>query len=172
VSLWKPAVLAVSMLDSSLVTTSASRFHICCAIGRRNASTSSAALEVASNAPQIVLAALAWMLCNMLSVFLMYTLPLMLAFDQIEQAYIICGSAMPSYILRMSVRSTHQLEPRRPLSAVTVFVAFRRMSSTCSFQYSLEFMVSPRYLHVAIVLLVSIRLYALAKWVSWNHTCQ
>jgi hypothetical protein len=81
VSLQKPAVLAMSMLNSSLVTTSALRFHICCSIGRRNTSTSSVAFDVALNAPQIVLAALAWMLCNMLSVFLVYTLPLMLTFD-------------------------------------------------------------------------------------------
>jgi hypothetical protein len=47
--------------------------------------TPSAASEVALNAPHMVLAALTWMLCNLLSVFLVYTLPLMLAFDQIEQ---------------------------------------------------------------------------------------
>jgi hypothetical protein len=43
--------------------------------------TLSVVLDVDLNAPQTILAALAWMLCSMLSVFLVYILPLVLAFD-------------------------------------------------------------------------------------------
>jgi hypothetical protein len=50
------------------------------------------------------------MLYSVLSVSLVYSLPLILEFDQIEQAYIICGSAVPSYILRMSMRLTPWVE--------------------------------------------------------------
>jgi hypothetical protein len=53
-------------------------------------------------APQIALAALTCMLCRTLSVFFVYILPLVLAFDQIEHAYIICGSAVALYSFRMS----------------------------------------------------------------------
>ena len=110
---------------------------------------SSAALDVALYAPLITLAALACILCNVLSILLVYSFPFMLAFDHIEQAYIICGSTVPSYIRRRSRRLAPQLDPPRLLRALIVFVAFRLISSVCSFQCSFTSIVSPRYLHVA-----------------------
>ena len=95
-------VYVMCLLERSRVITSALCFHICCSIGRRCASISSAALDVALYAPHMALAALACILCRVLSIFFVYILPLALAFDQIEQAYIICGSAVASYSLRMS----------------------------------------------------------------------
>lgn len=65
----KPAVFAISRHEDSRVMTSALCFQICCSIRRKNASMSSAALDVALYAPQMILAALAWMLCRMSSVF-------------------------------------------------------------------------------------------------------
>lgn len=89
------AVLAMCVVKSSLVIASALCFYICYSIGR-NASTPSGAFEVALNTPQMVFVALACMLCSMFRGFLVYSLPLMLVFDQIERAYIICGRAVLS----------------------------------------------------------------------------
>ncbi|KAH8702780.1 hypothetical protein GQ44DRAFT_717310 [Phaeosphaeriaceae sp. PMI808] len=145
----KPAVSAMSLHDRSRMMTSALCFQICCSMGSR-----------------------------ILSVFFVYVLPLMLALDQIEHAYIIWGSAVALYSFRMSVNVMPQVEPPRQLSALTVFVAFRLTSSRCSLHCSFVSMVSPRYLHVvlgftslqsvSIGLLVSMRVRDLVKWVSWN----
>ena len=56
------------------------------------------------------------MLCSVFSVFLVYGFPFRLAFDHTEQAYIICGSAVPSYILLLSMRLTPQLDPPRQVN--------------------------------------------------------
>jgi hypothetical protein len=58
------------LLESRRTTVYALCFHICCSIGRRNVSTSSAALDVALYAPLMTLAALACMLCSVLSILL------------------------------------------------------------------------------------------------------
>ncbi|KAH8727337.1 hypothetical protein GQ44DRAFT_703987 [Phaeosphaeriaceae sp. PMI808] len=146
----RPAVSAMSLHDKSRMITSALCFQICCSMGRRYVSISSATLEVALNAPQIALVALACMLCKTLSVFFVYVLPLMLALDQIEHAYIIWGSAVALYSFRMSANVMPQVEPPRQLSALTVFVAFRLTSSRCSRHCSFVSIVSPRYLHVVL----------------------
>jgi hypothetical protein len=80
---------AIYLHERRQVIRSALYLQICCSIGKRYASISRAALEVALNTPQILLAALACMLCRTLSVFFVYVLPLVLAFNQIEHAYII-----------------------------------------------------------------------------------
>jgi hypothetical protein len=84
--LWRPEMSAMCLHERRRVIRSALCLKICCSMGKRYASISSAALEVALNAPQILLAALACMLCRMLSVFFVYVLPLVPAFDQIEHA--------------------------------------------------------------------------------------
>jgi hypothetical protein len=57
-----------------------------------------------------------------LSIFRVYIFPFMLAFDHIEQAYIICGSTVPPYIRRRSRRLAPQLDPPRLLRALIVVV--------------------------------------------------
>lgn len=59
VLVWRPAIFAMSLRDASQVTTSALCLQSCCSIGRRHASRWNAALHVALNAPQMILAALA-----------------------------------------------------------------------------------------------------------------
>jgi hypothetical protein len=139
----------MSLLESSRVTVSTLCFYIYCLIGRRNVSISSAALNVALYAPLITLAALACKLCSVLSILLVYSFPFILVFDHIKQAYIICGSTVPSYIRRRSRRLAPQLDPPRLLRALIIFITFRLISSVCSFQCSFTSIVSPRYLHVA-----------------------
>jgi hypothetical protein len=104
----------------------------------------------------MVLAALAYILCRTLSVFFVYILPLVLAFDQMEHAYIIWGRVVASYTIRMSANVIPQVEPPRKLRALTVFVAFRLTSSRCSFHCSFESLVRPRCarclgLHLALI---------------------
>jgi hypothetical protein len=89
------------------------------------ASTSSAACDVARYATQIILAALAWILRRMSSVFCVYVPPLTLALYQIELAYIICGSAVPSSILRRYSKPMPEVVPPRQPRACTVFIACR-----------------------------------------------
>ncbi|PVH96959.1 hypothetical protein DM02DRAFT_100858 [Periconia macrospinosa] len=166
------------LLDKSRVTVSAFCFQICCSIGRRKASMSSAALDVALNAPQMIRAALAWMLCNMSSAFLVYVRFFPFSFVHIEQAYIIWGSAVPSYIFLRSMRLAPHVELPRLLNAFTVFIAFRLTSSMCGFHVSLASIVSPRYLQLDFGLIspqmvwigwfMSIFLRVLVKCVSWN----
>jgi hypothetical protein len=80
---------AMCLYERNLVIRSALCLQICCSRGKRYASISSAVLEVALYAPQLVLTALACMLCRTLGIFFVYILPLVLAFDQREHAYII-----------------------------------------------------------------------------------
>lgn len=70
------------------------------------------------------------------------------ALDQMEQAYIVCRGAVASYSLRMSCNRTPQVELSKLLNVCTVRVAFYLMFSIWSLHFSLESMVSPRYLHV------------------------
>ena len=90
----------------------------------------------------MALAALACKLFSVLSVLLVYSLPFALAFDHIEHAYITCGSTVPAYIRRISIRLAPQLGPPRQLSALIVFVALRLTSSVCCFHCSLASMVN------------------------------
>jgi hypothetical protein len=64
------------------ISVAALCFQVSCFMGRRYASISKAGLAVALKAPVIVLAALAWMLCSMLSVFWVYGFFGVLAFDR------------------------------------------------------------------------------------------
>ena len=89
-----------------------------------------------------------------------------------------CGSTVPAYIRRISIRLAPQLGPPRQLSALIVFIALRLTSSVCCFHCSLASMVNPRYLHVTsgrisphsvwIGVCVLMRLRDLVKWVSWS----
>jgi hypothetical protein len=52
----------------------------------------------------MALTALAYKLLSVLSVLLVYSLPFALAFNYIKHAYITCGSMVPAYIRRISIR--------------------------------------------------------------------
>ena len=79
-------------VDKSLLIASAFLFQICCAMGSRKSSVSRAGPEVALNAPEIILAALAWRLWRVFIVFCMYLNPLSFEIDHAKHLYSICGT--------------------------------------------------------------------------------
>ena len=128
----------------------------------------------------MLLTALTQMLRRLSSVLFIQLrfLLLRLALDQIEHAYIICGTATALYSLRMSCSQTPQVELLRLLSVCTVRVTFCLIISICSLYFSLVSRVKPRYLYVSVSFispqsvlidaLTLIRLCNLIKQVSWN----
>ena len=137
------------LLKSSQVTISILCFYICCLIGRRNISISSAALNVALYTLLITLTTLTYILYNVLSIFLVYSFPFILIFNYIKQAYIIYKSTVPLYIYYRLRRLALQLDPPKLLRALIIFVTFCLISSVCSFQCSFMFNISLKYLYIA-----------------------
>jgi hypothetical protein len=85
----RPGVLRV---DKSLLAASAFLFQICCAMGSRKSPLSRAGPEVALNAPEIILAALACRLLRVFIVFFVYPSPVSFAMGHAEHPYSICGT--------------------------------------------------------------------------------
>lgn len=79
-------------MDKSLLAASAFLFQICCAIANRKSSVSRAGPEVALNALEIILAALACRLLRVFIVFCVYLSPVSFAIDYAEYPYSICGT--------------------------------------------------------------------------------